>query len=133
MGRSVDDLQVGHAPEVEQLGPRALAMVAPDRKQRHPVVDLGVLAEALAGQAAAALLQALEPVEMVARRGPQFPGGDAAAVPGRVFVGAAVVPQIAVPAEPKNRLAAHAAMAGTLGVRRLTIGRGRGAEARRQA
>jgi uncharacterized protein (UPF0335 family) len=40
---AVDDLKIGQAPIRQELGPRRVAPLAPDAKQRHPVVDLGGL------------------------------------------------------------------------------------------
>src|SRR5207302_8791438 len=100
--------------ERQQLRPGERAVIAPNREQRHAVIDLGVLEQALAGEPAAAALQRLEVAQMLARGRPQVPGGNAAAVPARGLVGPAVAPQVAVPAEAKHRLAAHAAMAQAL-------------------
>src|SRR6516162_11422626 len=100
MGGAVDDLEVGRAPESKQLWPCERAVVAPHRKQRHAVIDFGILEQPLAGEAAAAALQRLEMAQVIAWRRPQVPGGDAAAVPAGVLVGSSVAPQVAMPAEP---------------------------------
>ncbi len=117
MGGSIDDLQVGHAPIGQQrrprLGPPGLA---PNLEQRHAVIDLGVLAEPRAGGGAAMVLQPSQMPHVIARRGPQFPGRDAAAVPGRIAVGMRVAPQIAMPAEPEHRLPTYAAIARASGM-----------------
>ena len=76
-------------------------------------------------------LQPPQEWRFAARRIPELPCDHAGAVPGRVLVSAAV-PQIDMPAEAINGLAAHAAEAGTLRVGALSIWRGRRSECGRQ-
>src|SRR5918993_3157398 len=45
VGRAVDHLQVGGAPEGEELRPRPVAVLAPDPEEGRHVVDLGALEE----------------------------------------------------------------------------------------
>src|SRR5580700_5258798 len=129
---AVDRLQVRQAPKSEQRRPRRVAMLAPDLKQRHAMVDLGGLPQAPATLAATARLQAAQQTRFAARRVPELPGDHAGAVPGGVLVRAAA-PQIDMPAETENRLTADAAIAGTPRVFGFAIGRGRNAECRRQS
>ena len=133
MGGSIDDLQVGHAPIGQQRGPGSSGAlrVAPDPEQRHAVIDLRVLAEPRAGGGAAMVLQTSQMPHVIARRSPQLPGRDAAAVPRRIAVGMRVAPQIAVPAEPEHRLPADAARARTPAVDLFAKRGGRRAKAER--
>ena len=64
---------------------------------------------------------------LATRRIPEFPRNHAGAVPVGILVSAAV-PQLDMPAEAINGLAAHAAEAGTLRVGALSIWRGRRSE-----
>jgi len=72
-------------------------------------------------------LQAAQEGGLATRRIPEFPCDHAGAVPVGILVSAAV-PQIDMPAEAINGLAAHAAEAGTLRVGALSIWRGRRSE-----
>ena len=72
--------------------------------------------EPRAGGGAAMVLQTSQMPHVIARRGPQLPGRDAAAVPRRIAVGMRVAPQIAVPAEPEHRLPTYAAIARASGM-----------------
>ena len=107
---AVDHLKVGHAPIRQQLRPRRVAPLAPDAKQRHAVVDLGGLPQPPAGLRAAPRLQAPQHPVVVARRVPEPPRHHAGGVPRRPAVRPGV-PQVAMPAEAIDRLAAHAAEA----------------------
>jgi hypothetical protein len=109
MSIAIDDLQVRHAPEAEQRRPWGVAVLTPHPEQRHAVIDLGGLPQPSAGLGAAAPLDALEDARMVARRRPQVPGDHAGGVPYGILVGAAI-PQVDVPAESVDRLAADAAV-----------------------
>jgi hypothetical protein len=70
VGVAVDHLQIGNAPISEQARPAALAMLAPHSVERHAMIDLGGLAQALAGCGAAMRLHALEQWREIARRAP---------------------------------------------------------------
>src|SRR5688500_4546986 len=111
--RPVDDLQVRGAPEAEQLRPRPLAVLAPDAEQGRTMIDLGALEQPRAGLAAAPLLPAPQQTVVVARSGPELPRRNAAGMPGGLAVDVPVTPEVAVPSETENRLAADAAMPGT--------------------
>ena len=76
-------------------------------------------------------LQAADQLGVVARRVPQPPRRDAGGVPGGILVRPAL-PQVLVPAEPIDRLAAHAAEARSARESLLAERRGRRAEAHRQ-
>jgi len=129
---AVDHLKVGHAPIRQQRGPRGVAHFAPDAEQRHPVVDLGGLPQPPAGLRATPRLQAPEQPALIGRRAPQPPRHHAGGVPHRPLVRPGV-PQVAVPAEAIDRLAAHAAGSRAAEKLRLAIRRRRIAECRRQA
>ena len=81
MGGAVDHLQVRRAPEGEKVGPGKVLALAPHLEQRHAVVDLGAAQEPPPGRRAAALLDAFEQAELVARRVPELPRRDAGRVP----------------------------------------------------
>src|SRR3569833_2315654 len=102
-------------------------MFAPDAEQRRAVIDLGGLPQPRAGGRAAAALQAPQEFRMRVRRVPQLPGGDAGCVPNGVLVGAAI-PQVNVPAQAIDGLAADAAVTGAAAVRLFAKWRGRRAE-----
>src|SRR5580700_1745262 len=129
---AVDRLQVRQAPKSEQRRPRRVAMLAPDLKQRHAMVDLGGLPQAPATLAATARLQAAQQGRFAARRVPELPGDHAGAMPGGVLVRAAA-PQIDMPAETENRLTADAAEAGPAGIFGFAIRCRRDPEHRRQS
>src|SRR6516225_3721424 len=74
---AVDHLQIGCAPEAQELRPRCVALLAPDLEERRLVVDLGAAPEPSAATGAAALLHALQELHLVARRVPEAPGDDA--------------------------------------------------------
>src|SRR5260370_35394456 len=102
-------------------------MLAPYAEQRHAVIDLCGLPQALAGLSAAPLLQPLEDARIVARRCPKIPGNHAGGVPHGVSVRAAI-PQVHVPTEPVDRLTADATEARPPREAPLAIGRGRNPE-----
>src|SRR5260370_25160597 len=102
-------------------------MLAPYAEQRHAVIDLCGLPQALAGLGAAPLLQPLEDARIVARRRPKIPGNHAGGVPRGVPVRAAI-PQVHVPTEPVDRLTADATEARPAREVPLAIGRRRNPE-----
>ena len=83
---TIDRLQVGQAPIVEQRWPWRIAPFAPHPKQRHSVIDLGGLPEPSAALGAAPDLQAAQKSHFVARCIPELPRDHAGAVPVRFFV-----------------------------------------------
>ena len=98
----------GNPQNAQQRRPVHVAMLAPHPEQRHAMVDFRGLPQPPAGLGAAAPLQAADQLGVVARRVPQPPRRDAGGVPGGVLVRPAL-PQVLVPAEPIDRLAADAA------------------------
>src|SRR5262245_50549692 len=106
-------------------------MIAPNAKQRHPMVNLGTLPEPAAGFCTAPSLQPAKQLGVVARCIPQLPRRDAGRVPARIPVRSAT-PQVFVPAEAIYRLAAHAAEAGSTRERSLAVRSGRRPKACRQ-
>ena len=118
---AVDHLKIGHAPIRQQLGPRRVAALAPDAKQRHAVVDLGGFPKPPAQLRAPSRLQAPEHAVVVARRVPKPPRHHAGGVPVQPC-GSSAVPQVAVPAEAIDRLAADAAVTRTARELRLAVG-----------
>ena len=129
MGGAVDHLQVRRAPEGEKVGPGKVLALAPHLEQRHAVVDLGAAQEPPPGRRAAALLDAFEQAELVARRVPELPRRDAGRVP-LPAARAAGAGKIAVPAEAEHRwpqmqqcpgpLAKRGSRYGAGGVRKLS-------------
>src|SRR5262249_49081004 len=105
---AINYLEIWQAPIAEQLRPLRFPVLAPNPKQREPVVDFGALPQASAALAAAPSLQPSQEPNVAVRRGPKLPGNNAGAVPVRVHVRAAV-PQVDMPAEAIDRLATHAA------------------------
>ena len=97
--------------------------------ERHAVVDLVATHERPVAGGAAPLLQAGEERRVTGRRGPQRPGRDAAAVPAGAAPLRAVAPEVAMPAEPEDRLPADAAGAGAGPMRGLAERGRRQAEA----
>jgi len=83
---TVDHLQVRPAPEVEELGPRQVAMLAPDSEQWRAVVNLGSLPQSSAAGRAAPALQLPQELGVVARSVPQMPRNHTGGVPNGVFV-----------------------------------------------
>src|SRR5215813_11435000 len=131
MGVAVDELQVGQAPVAQQLWPRQVAMLFEHLKERQLMVDFGGLEQALAAFPAAPLLQPAQQPHLVARRAPEIPGGHTGRVPARFGISASG-PEVDMPAEPVDRLAADAAEAATACVGALPIGCWRQPEALRQ-
>src|SRR5438105_41046 len=94
-----DYLQVRHAPEIEQVRPGPVAVLAPDAEQRHPMIDLGGLEQALSGHRAPPCLPALQHLDVFRRLAPELPCGDAGRVPRRPLRRLAVGPEVPMPAE----------------------------------
>src|SRR6266536_4278554 len=134
VGGSVYDLQIRHTPIDQHCRPGSLCPLAaaPDLEQRHAVIDFRVLGEPRAGESATIVLQTPQMPNVIARRCPQLPGRDAASVPARIAIGTLVAPRIAMPSEPEHQLPAHAAIAGSLGVRFFAKRRRRRAKAVRR-
>ena len=86
MSVAVDDLQVRHAPIVQQVRPRHTPVLAPDAIERHAVIHLRVLPEATARLAATTRLKPSQQRRLFARRVPELPCDDACAMPGGTFV-----------------------------------------------
>ena len=95
---AVDHLQVGPAPEVEELGPRQIALLAPDLEQGRAVVHFGGLPQPRTAGGTAPVLQFPQEPGVVAGCIPQLPGDDAGGVPDGILVGP-FVPQVDMPAE----------------------------------
>ena len=110
MGVAVDHLQIGQAPKAEKPRPWHVAMLAPELEERQLVVDLGVSQKPLAARCATVLLPPLEERHLIARRVPQPPSRHAGRVPFGVSVWAGA-PEILMPAEAVDLLAADTAMA----------------------
>src|SRR3954465_4534713 len=106
-----DHLQVRHAPEVEQVRPRPVTVLAPDPEQRHAVVDLRRLEQPLASDRAAPSLPPLQRLEVFGRLAPELPSGYAGGMPGRPLGRRAVGPEVPMPAEAEHGLAANDAVA----------------------
>src|SRR4051812_7818921 len=128
VGGPVDHLQVRRAPEGEKVGPGKVLAIAPHLEQRHAVVDLGAAQEPPPGRRAAALLDAFEQAELVARRVPELPRRDAGRVP-LPAARAAGAGEITVPAEAEHWLAADGAMPLPPGKARVAVRRRRRPEA----
>ena len=131
VGGAVHRLQVREAPIGQELGPGRVAVPAPHEVERHAVVHLAVARQAPARHGATPLLQTRQELRLVGGRGPDLPGRRTAGVPAGPAVGLAPSPQVAVPAEAVDRLAAQAAGAGPGPVGGLAEGRGRHPEAAR--
>src|SRR5215831_3827292 len=102
-------------------------MLTPHAEQRHAVIDFRRFPQASAGLSALPILQSPEDARIVARCGPKIPRNYAGGVPDGIPVRAAI-PQVHVPTEPVDRLAANAAEARPARVALLAIGRGRSPE-----
>jgi hypothetical protein len=120
---AIDYLEIWQAPIGEQIRPRRFPVLTPHWKQRNAVVNFGVLPKASAALAAAPCLQPPQERDVVARRVPKLPCDHAGAVPVRVHVSAAA-PQIDMPTEAIDRLAAYTAATRTLRICAFAIGRG---------
>ena len=105
---TIDYLEVWQAPIGEQIRPRRFPVFAPHPKQRDAVVNFGALPQPSAALAAAPRLQPPQEPGVVTRRVPKLPRDHTGAVPVRIHVGTAI-PQIDMPTEAIDRLAAHAA------------------------
>ena len=105
---AIDYLEVWQAPIVEQIRPRRFPVLTPHPKQWDAVVNFGALPKPSAALAAAPRLQPPQKADVVARRVPKLPCDHAGAVLVRVHVSAAI-PQIDMPTEAIDRLAAYAA------------------------
>src|SRR5436309_3365543 len=101
---------IGQAPERQQRWPTGIAVLAPDTKQGHAMIDLAGLPQPYAGFGGTALLQPPQKLGVVARRVPQPPCGHTRGMPCCVFV-RPVIPQFLMPAEAIDRLTARAAEA----------------------
>jgi hypothetical protein len=119
---AVNYLEVWQAPIAEQIRPRGLSALAPNSKQRDTVVNFSAFPQPPAALAAAPPLQPAEKLDIAVWRVPKLPRDHAGAVPSRVHV-SATVPQIDVPTEAIDRLAAHAAKTRTLRMRAFAIWR----------
>ena len=58
MDVAIDHLKVWQSPKAEQFGPRKIAVLIPDLKQRNSVINFAIPPEASAGLSAATRLQA---------------------------------------------------------------------------
>src|SRR5262245_4148643 len=95
------------------------------------MVNLGGLPEPATSFRAAPLLQSTQELGVIARRIPQPPRRDTGRVPGRIHVRSAI-PQVLVPAEAIDGLAAYAAEARSARKCLFAIGRWRRPKAYRQ-
>jgi len=120
---AINYLEVRQAPIPQQIRPRRFPVLAPNPKQRNAVVNFGALPQPSAALAAAPPLQPSEEPGVAIRHVPKLPRDHTGAMPVRVHVSAAV-PQIDMPTESIDRLAAHAAESRTLDVSAFAIGRG---------
>ena len=123
MNVTIDYLEVWQAPIGEQIRPRRFPVFAPHPKQRDAVVNFGALPPPSAALAAAPRLQPPQEPDVVTWRVPKLPRDHTGAVPVRIHVGTAI-PQIDMPTEAIDRLAAHAAESRTLRICAFAIGRG---------
>src|SRR3569832_949518 len=130
MGIAVDDLQVRQPPEIKELRPGEIAMLAPDAEQWRPVVNLGRLPQPSPGAGAAPALQLAEQLGLGVWCVPHLPGRNAGRMPHGILV-RATIPKIGMPAEAVDGLPTDAAGPRSARERVLTIGRRRRAEARR--
>ena len=105
---TIDYLEVGQAPIGEQIRPRRFPALVPNPKQRDAVVNFGTLPQPSAALTAAPRLQPPQEPGVVTRHVPKLPGDHTVAMPSRIHVGAAI-PQIDMPTEAIDRLAAYAA------------------------
>jgi hypothetical protein len=117
-------LGIWQAPIAQQFRPWCFPVLGPHPKQRDTVVNFSVLPQPSAALPAAPSLQPPEEPGAAIRRIPKLPRDHAGAVPVRIHVSAAI-PQIDMPAEAIDRLAAHAAGSPTFGVCAFAIGRRR--------
>jgi hypothetical protein len=108
-------LGIWQAPIAQQFRPWCFPVLGPHPKQRDTVVNFSVLPQPSAALPAAPSLQPPEEPGAAIRRIPKLPRDHAGAVPVRIHVSAAI-PQIDMPAEAIDRLAAHAAGSPTFGV-----------------
>src|SRR5829696_7755323 len=99
----IHDLKVRRTPIAQELGPWQVAMLPPDAEERNAVVDLCGPQQPPPGQRAPALLQLRKHGPIVARGEPEFPGYDAAGVPGRPIIGRFRSPKVPMPAETVYR------------------------------
>ena len=106
-------------------------MVTPDPKQRDPVIYLSIPPEPSTCLTAAPPLEATQEWRLAIRCVPELPGNDTSTVPDRILVRSAV-PQVDVPAESVNRLAANAAKTRAQTVGSLAVRSRRHAECCRQ-
>src|SRR3569832_2101093 len=98
MGIAVDDLQVRQPPEIKELRPGEIAMLAPDAEQWRPVVNLGRLPQPSPGAGAAPALQLAEQLGLGVWCVPHLPGRNAGRMPHGILV-RATIPKIGMPAE----------------------------------
>ena len=75
------------------------------------MVDFGAAEQAPAGQRTTSSLQAAQDAKLTGRRRPELPGRNAARMPLRAAIGAGVLPNVDMPAEAEDRLAANTAEA----------------------
>jgi hypothetical protein len=83
---AINDLKVRRSPIAEQFWPSLVAMVAPDPKQRHSVIYLGILPEPSTGLSASPRLQPPQQRRFAAWGIPEFPCDHTGAVPSRILV-----------------------------------------------
>jgi hypothetical protein len=127
MSVAVDDMQVWHAPIVQQVRPRHTPILAPDAIERYAVIYLRILPEATARLAATTRLKPSQQRRLFARRVPELPCDDACAMPAGALV-RALAPQVDMPPELIDWLSAHAAETQTTGEGILSIRCGRDTE-----
>lgn len=107
---AIDDLEVRQTPIVEQVRPGCIPILIPDAEERYSMIHFGIFPEAAARFAAATRLKSPQQWRLFAWRTPELPRNNAGAMPRRPLVGP-FVPQIDVPAELIDGLAADAAEA----------------------
>ena len=120
---AINYLEVRQAPIAEQIRPRRFRCSLQHPKQRNAVVNFGALPQPSATLAAAPPLQPPEEPGVAIRHVPKLPRDHTGAMPVRVHVSAAV-PEIDMPTEAIDRLAAHAAESRTLVYARSRYGAG---------
>jgi len=67
---AVDDLQIGHPPEIEECRPWKAPVLAPYTEERHPMIDFRSLPKASACFGTSPILQTLEQSNLVTGSSP---------------------------------------------------------------
>jgi hypothetical protein len=124
----IDELEVWCSPERKHRGPFVVASFVPYPMQRYAMVNFGPASESLTRLGTTAELQPLQELNVRARSSPEPPGGNAGSVPFDLSVRTGA-PEIDMPAEAIDGLAADTAAAATQLELGFTIGSWRSTEA----